>query len=69
MPVPAADVWFWYERWNVGEREVDDHVRSGEIDVHESVDELEARTNPRRFADMASTAVRSGYRRRTAISR
>jgi len=53
----------------VGEREVDDHVRSGEIDVHESVDELEALTNPRRFAGMASTAVRSGYRRRTAISR
>lgn len=40
LPIPATEAWFWEERWNVGEREVDEHVRKGEIKTFETVDEF-----------------------------
>jgi bifunctional DNA-binding transcriptional regulator/antitoxin component of YhaV-PrlF toxin-antitoxin module len=42
LPVPAQEAWFWAERWNAGEREVDQHIRKGEVSVSESVDDLMA---------------------------
>lgn len=42
LPVPATESWFWDERWNSGEREVDEHVRRGEITVSESVEDFTA---------------------------
>jgi hypothetical protein len=30
----------WDERWNAGEREVDEHVRKGEITVSETVEDF-----------------------------
>lgn len=34
LPVPVAQRWFWTERWQQRERDVDAHVRAGEISVH-----------------------------------
>lgn len=42
VAVPVSEAWFWDERWNAGEREVDAHVRRGEVAVHDSVDDLVA---------------------------
>ncbi|HUW79219.1 MAG TPA: AbrB/MazE/SpoVT family DNA-binding domain-containing protein [Candidatus Nanopelagicaceae bacterium] len=42
LPIPAKEAWFWDERWNTGEREVDEHVRKGEITVSETVDDFMA---------------------------
>jgi bifunctional DNA-binding transcriptional regulator/antitoxin component of YhaV-PrlF toxin-antitoxin module len=33
--VPADQAWFWTERWQQREREVDEHVQRGEVTVHE----------------------------------
>ena len=38
VPVPADQKWFWSNRWQAGEREVDAHVARGETTVHESAD-------------------------------
>src|ERR1035437_6441654 len=38
--VPAEQAWFWTERWQKMEREVDAHVAAGEVTTHESVDEF-----------------------------
>ena len=35
LPIPANQRWFWTERWQDREREVDAHVAAGEITVHE----------------------------------
>lgn len=35
LPVPADQRWFWTERWQQREREVDAHVRAGEVTVHQ----------------------------------
>jgi len=48
-PVPAAQTWFWTDRWQAMEREVDDHVRRGEVTVHESADDFIAHLD--RLAD------------------
>jgi bifunctional DNA-binding transcriptional regulator/antitoxin component of YhaV-PrlF toxin-antitoxin module len=40
VAVPAADAWFWDERWQAGEREVDAHVRAGEVLVSDGVEEF-----------------------------
>jgi antitoxin MazE len=40
LPVPANQAWFWTEQWQRREREVDEHVASGEVTVHESTDEF-----------------------------
>lgn len=37
---PAKDAWFWDERWQAGEREVDEHVARGEVIRSESVDDF-----------------------------
>lgn len=49
LPVPADQAWFWSERWQQREREVDEHVAAGRLTVHESgsdflthLDELDA---------------------------
>lgn len=34
LPVPADQRWFWTERWQQREREVDAHVAAGEVTVH-----------------------------------
>lgn len=36
LPVPADQRWFWNERWQDREREVDEHVAAGRVAVHES---------------------------------
>ncbi len=40
VAVPGTRAWFWEERWQVGEREVDQHVRRGEITVSQDVEEF-----------------------------
>ena len=40
LAVPATEAWFWTERWQAGEREVDDDVRDGRITTSESVEEF-----------------------------
>jgi hypothetical protein len=34
--VPATQAWFWSERWQAMEREVDEHLARGEASTHES---------------------------------
>lgn len=31
LPVPADERWFWGERWQAGERAVDEHVATGRV--------------------------------------
>lgn len=40
LAVPASEAWFWQERWQAGEREVDAHVAAGDAAVHASGDDL-----------------------------
>lgn len=40
VAVPAADAWFWDERWQAGEREVEEHVRRGEVVVSDTVEDF-----------------------------
>lgn len=40
LPVDAAQHWFWTERWQEREREVDEHVTAGRVQVHDDVDAL-----------------------------
>jgi AbrB family looped-hinge helix DNA binding protein len=40
VTVPASQAWFWSERWQRLEAEVDRHVAAGEATVHESGDDL-----------------------------
>lgn len=40
LPVPADQRWFWTERWQEREREVDDQVAAGHVAVHESTDDF-----------------------------
>lgn len=40
LPVPADQRWFWTERWQTREREVDEHVANDEVLVHESTDDF-----------------------------
>ena len=40
IAVPATEVWFWDARWQTGEREVDAHVRAGEVTVSDSAEHL-----------------------------
>lgn len=49
LPIPADQAWFWTERWQRREREVDEHLAAGRVTVHESgknflayLDELDA---------------------------
>lgn len=36
LPVPADQRWFWTDRWQEREREVDEHVKAGQVANHES---------------------------------
>lgn len=40
LPVPAEQRWFWTERWQAREREVDEHVAAGRVVVHESTEDF-----------------------------
>jgi AbrB family looped-hinge helix DNA binding protein len=40
LPVPADQQWFWTDRWQQREREVDAHIAADEITVHEDADAL-----------------------------
>jgi bifunctional DNA-binding transcriptional regulator/antitoxin component of YhaV-PrlF toxin-antitoxin module len=40
LPVPATEQWFWEERWQAGEREVDRHVAADEVLTSASADDL-----------------------------
>jgi AbrB family looped-hinge helix DNA binding protein len=40
LPIPADQRWFWTERWQQREREVDAHVAAGEVLVHVAGDAL-----------------------------
>ncbi|MGQ0465829.1 MAG: hypothetical protein ACT4QG_10975 [Sporichthyaceae bacterium] len=39
-PARADQKWFWTERWQLREREVDEHVAEGHVTVHETVEDL-----------------------------
>lgn len=40
LPVPADQAWFWTERWQRREQEVDGHVAHGDVDTYDSTDEF-----------------------------
>lgn len=40
LPVAADQRWFWTERWQEREHEVDAHVAAGQVTVHEDGDAL-----------------------------
>jgi bifunctional DNA-binding transcriptional regulator/antitoxin component of YhaV-PrlF toxin-antitoxin module len=40
VPIPADQAWFWTERWQAREREIDAHVDADEVTTHESADDL-----------------------------
>lgn len=40
LPVPADQAWFWTERWQQREQEVDEHVSAGRVDVHDSTEDF-----------------------------
>jgi AbrB family looped-hinge helix DNA binding protein len=40
LPVPSDQRWFWAERWQRREQEVDDHVAAGQVTVHDDGDAL-----------------------------
>lgn len=42
VAVPVSETWFWEERWQAGERQVDAHVAAGQTTLHETVDALTA---------------------------
>jgi hypothetical protein len=42
VPVAADQQWFWTERWQAREREVDAHVKAGEVQVHDSPEDFVA---------------------------
>jgi antitoxin MazE len=40
VTVPASQAWFWTERWQKMEREVDRHVERGEVTTFADADEF-----------------------------
>jgi hypothetical protein len=40
VPVPAEQAWFWTDRWQRREREVDAYVAAGVVSSHESTDDF-----------------------------
>ena len=38
VAIPADQAWFWSERWQEMEKEVDKHVKEGKVDTHEDAD-------------------------------
>ncbi len=43
LPVPADQRWFWSERWQAMEREVDEDIAAGRETVVDGVDDLSER--------------------------
>ncbi len=35
LPIPAAQRWFWEDRWQQREKQVDEHVAAGRVTVHD----------------------------------
>ena len=35
LPVPADQAWFWTDRWQAMEREVDEHIAAGRVMTHD----------------------------------
>lgn len=48
ITVPADQAWFWTERWQRMEREVDEHVERGEVTRSGDIDEMFADVDRRR---------------------
>jgi AbrB family looped-hinge helix DNA binding protein len=40
IAVPADQAWFWTERWQRMEREVDEQIERGEVTIHQSAEAL-----------------------------
>lgn len=40
LAVPATEAWFWAERWQAGEREVDEHVRHGRVRTMDTTEDF-----------------------------
>jgi hypothetical protein len=40
LPVPADQRWFWQDRWQQREKEVDEHVAAGRVTVHDHGDDF-----------------------------
>ena len=40
LPHRADQAWFWTERWQAGEREVDDHIATGDVQTFDSAKEF-----------------------------
>lgn len=40
VPVPADQAWFWTDRWQQREREVDTHVDAGRVAIYDSGDDF-----------------------------
>lgn len=40
LPIPADQRWFWQDRWQQREKEVDEHVAAGRVTVHDDGDAL-----------------------------
>jgi AbrB family looped-hinge helix DNA binding protein len=40
LPVPADQAWFWTERWQAMEREVDEDIAAGRLTRFDSLDEM-----------------------------
>ena len=40
VPVPASEAWFWEDRWQAGERHVDELVAAGQVTVFAGPDEF-----------------------------
>lgn len=40
LPVPADQRWFWQDRWQQREKEVDEHVAAGRVTVHDDGESL-----------------------------
>ncbi|MDP9821617.1 AbrB/MazE/SpoVT family DNA-binding domain-containing protein [Nocardioides massiliensis] len=40
LPVPADQAWFWTQRWQEREREVEAYVAAGEVAVHDDVNDF-----------------------------
>jgi AbrB family looped-hinge helix DNA binding protein len=38
LPIPADQRWFWEDRWQQREKEVDEHVAAGRVAVHDDGD-------------------------------
>lgn len=38
--IDASQAWFWTDEWQAGEQEVDEHIRAGEYEEFDSLEEM-----------------------------